>query len=150
MLKAAVVAAVVALAASTPPVPLAAQHAIAKRTTVYDYTPAHVPAEFHYASWAFAASPPLLRIFFDDKKKHEQIIFAAAAQLARCNDGSGRTYRVAGVKVFYTHTPVTQQAWRCIPHRGITVRLIAATRQPPAQLRPTLLATTVAAARLIR
>jgi hypothetical protein len=143
-------AAATLVAASAPPVPLSAQRAIAKKTTVYDYTPTHVPSGFHYKSWSFAASPPLLRIFLDDPKKRREIIFAAAAQLARCNAGSGHTYRVSGVKVFYTRTPVTQQAWRCVQHRGLTIRLIAATRQPPAQLRPSLLTTTAAAAHLIR
>jgi hypothetical protein len=146
----AAVAAVALAAAAVAPVPPRAQRAIAKRTNVYDYAPARVPAGFRYTSWAFMASPPLLRIFFDDAGKRREIIFAAAAQLARCNTGSERTFHVAGVRVFYTHTPVTQQAWRCLPHRGITIRLIAATRQPPSQLRPSLLATTAAAARLIR
>ena len=144
---AAVAAVFVAVAA---PVPQAAEHAIAKKTLVYDYSPARVPAGFHYTNWTYAASPPLLRIFFTDAKRRREIIFATAAQPARCNAGSTRTFRVSGVKVFYTHTPVTQQAWRCVPHRGVSVRLIAATRQPPSRLRPSLLVTTAAAARLIR
>ena len=143
-------AAALAGAAVALPVPSTAQRAIAKKTPVYDYAPARVPGGFRYTLWECAASPPLLRIFFFDARRRREIIFAAAAQLARCNTGSERTFRVAGVRVFYTHTPVTQQAWRCRPHRGFTVRLIAATREPPSRMQPSLLVATAAAARVIR
>jgi hypothetical protein len=145
--------AVVAVVATAyaPPVPATAQRAIAKRTTaVYAFVPARVPAGFHYVSWRFADSPPLLRIFFENEKKREQIIFATSDQPARCKVGSSRTFHVTGFDVYYTHTPVTQQAWRCVRSHGAIVRLIAATREPPAKVRPTLLATTAAAARRIR
>src|SRR5436305_167481 len=99
MPKLSLLAAVALVAVSGPPVPVSAQRAIAKRTAVYDYAPARTPAGFRYSHWAFAASPPLLRIFLDNAKKRQEIIFAAAAQLARCNTGSERTFRASGLDV---------------------------------------------------
>lgn len=137
-------------AVSAPTVPLSAQRAIKKRVDIFAFAPARVPAGFRYAKWTFQASPPLLRIFFENDAKRQEIIFATAAQLAPCKTGSGHTFHVDGLAVYFTHTPVTQQAWRCVRVRGVTIRLIAATREPAAKLKPSLLTAMVAAAKRIQ
>lgn len=148
--KLVIVALAGAVAVAAPPVPRTVQRTIGRRTGVFAFAPTRVPAGFRYAKWAYQASPPLLRIFFENDAKRQEIIFATAAQLAPCKTGSGRTFHVDGLAVYFTHTPVTQQAWRCVRVRGVTVRVIAATREPAVKLRPSLLTAMVAAAARIR
>lgn len=148
--KLAIVVIMGAVAAAPAPVPQSAQRAIKRRADVFAFAPAHATAGFRYMRWTFQASPPLMRIFFENDAKRQEIIFATAAQFAPCKNGSEHTYHVDGLAVYFTHTPVTQQAWRCVRVRGVTVRVIAATREPAAKLRPALLTAMAAAGMRIR
>jgi hypothetical protein len=119
-----VAAGTAAAAAATPVVPTFTQHQIAKRSPGLAYVPARLAIGWHYRRWT--RYPDELQIFFADKAGHE-ITFVAVLFIGNCRTGMEKSFQLAGVKVYWSHTANEQQAWRCV--NG--VRLVAATSLGP-------------------
>ena len=117
-------AGVSAAAAATPVVPVFTQHEIAKTVPAVAYVPARLAIGWHYRRWTHAGG--VLRIFFADKAGRE-ITFVAVRFSGNCAAAKQKTFQLAGVKVWWSHTPDEQQAWRCV--NG--VKLVAATALGP-------------------
>lgn len=139
-------------AAALVPVPLLAQHAISRVTSVVDYVPARVPFGFRYTRWSYGATPqPVVRIWFQRRGKSVawQITFVASKQSGPCPRGE-KSYQVDGNKVWWSHTRNEQQAWRCVAGPKGAVRLTAATPLPPTAFAAVGLAQVAAAGHRIR
>jgi hypothetical protein len=116
-----VAAGTTAAAAATPVVPTFTQHQIAKIATPgLAYVPARLAIGWHYRRWTHG--PDQLRILFADKAGH-LIAFSATVFAGNCRTGMEKSFQLAGVKTYWSHTANEQQAWRCV--NG--VRLVAAT-----------------------
>ena len=57
----------------------------------------------------------------------KQIDFFVRRFRGDCTAGRGKTFQLAGVKVYWNHTPSEQMAWRCVGG----VRMMAVTSLPP-------------------
>jgi hypothetical protein len=68
----------------------------------------------------------VLRIWFANKAGRE-ITFIAAKFSGNCRAGMEKSFQLAGVKTYWSHTANEQQAWRCV--NGM--RLVAATSLGP-------------------
>jgi hypothetical protein len=121
-----VAAGTAAAAAATPVVPAFTQQQIAKTMPSLAYVPARLAIGWHYRRWTHAGG--VLRIFFADKAGRE-ITFVAAKLTGNCRRGMEKSFQLAGVKTYWSHTANEQQAWRCV--NG--VRLVAATSLGPGQ-----------------
>jgi hypothetical protein len=122
-----VAAGTAAAAAATPVVPVFTQHQIAKKATPgLAYVPARLAIGWHYRRWTH--HPDELQIFFADKAGHE-ITFVAVPLIGKCRTGMEKSFQLAGVKVYWSHTANEQQAWRCV--NG--VQLVAASSLRPDQ-----------------
>jgi len=88
------------------------------------YVPARLAIGWHYRRWTHAGG--VLRIFFADKAGRE-ITFVAVRFSGNCAAAKEKTFQLAGVKVWWSHTANEQQAWRCV--NG--VKLVAATALGP-------------------
>jgi hypothetical protein len=113
-----------AAAAATPVVPTFTQHQIANTVPTVAYVPARLAIGWHYRRWTHAGG--VLRIFFADKAGRE-ITFVAVRFSGNCAAAKEKTFQLAGVKVWWSHTSNEQQAWRCV--NG--VKLVAATALGP-------------------
>jgi hypothetical protein len=110
--------------AAIPVVPVFTQHAIAKTVPAVAYVPARLAIGWHYRRWTHAGG--VLRTFFADKAGRE-ITFVAVRFSGDCASAKEKTFQLAGVKVWWSHTSNEQQAWRCV--NG--VKLVAATALGP-------------------
>jgi hypothetical protein len=119
-----VAAGTTAAAAATPVVPVSTQRQIAKTLPSLAYVPARLAIGWHYRRWTH--HPDELQIFFADKAGHE-ITFVAVPLIGKCRTGMEKSFQLAGVKAYWSHTANEQQAWRCV--NG--VRLVAATSLGP-------------------
>jgi hypothetical protein len=108
---------------ATPPVPVSAQHAIAKRAPLYAYVPARVGNGYRYAGWTSSSG---VRIIFRNAAGRT-IVFSASRQHGVCSAGREKTFQLAGNKVYWSQSATGQQAWRCVG----AVRLAASTTLPP-------------------
>jgi hypothetical protein len=113
-----------AAAAATPVVPTFTQHQIAQRAPSLAYVPARLAIGWHYRNWKVEGG--VLRIWFADKAGRT-ITFVAAPLTGSCRTGMEKSFQLAGVKVYWSHTANEQQAWRCV--NGM--RLVAATSLGP-------------------
>ena len=104
-------------------VPVPVQHQIAQKAPLLAYAPARLAPGWTYRSWTHTGA---LRIFFRNKAGKE-ITFIAAPYRGDCRKGMEKSFQMAGVKVYWSHTVNEQQAWRCV--NGM--RLVAATSLPP-------------------
>jgi hypothetical protein len=109
-----------AAAAATPVVPVFTQHRIAATVPGLAYVPARLAIGWRYRRWTHDQG--LLRIFFADRAGRE-ITFVVAPSSGSCAASKEKTFQLAGVKVWWSHTRNEQQAWRCV--NG--VKLVAAT-----------------------
>jgi hypothetical protein len=113
-----------AAAAATPVVPVFTQHRIATRAPSLAYVPARLAIGWRYRNWKVEGG--VLRIWFANKAGRT-ITFVAARLSGKCRTGMEKSFQLAGVKVYWSHTANEQQAWRCV--NG--VRLVAATSLGP-------------------
>ena len=120
LIAVAVAAGASAAAAATPVVPLFTQHQIAKTVPTVAHVPARLAIGWHYRRWTHRQG--VLRIFFSNKAGQE-ITFVAAPFYGNCAATKEKTFQLAGVKVWWSHTANEQQAWRCV--NG--AKLVAAT-----------------------
>lgn len=135
--------------ASAPTVPLHAQQAIKQRTALYAYVPARVPLGFRYYRWSFTPKPAALRIAFRNKAGWG-ISFVASVQAACAGAGKEKSFQLDGNKVYWSHTAVAQQAWRCVVGRNhALIRLTASTTVPPAKFSDSGLGQVAAAGRRV-
>jgi hypothetical protein len=123
LIAVAVAAGASAAAAATPVVPVFTQHQIAKTVPALAYVPGRLAIGWHYRRWTHQGA---LRIFFADKAGRE-ITFVAAPFSGNCAATKEKTFQLAGVKAWWSHTASEQQAWRCV--NG--VKLVAATAMAP-------------------
>jgi hypothetical protein len=138
-----VAAGTAAAAAATPVVPAFTQHQIAKLSPGLAYVPARLAIGWHYRRWTH--HPDELQIFFADKAGHE-ITFVAVPFMGKCRTGMEKSFQLAGVKVYWSHTANEQQAWRCV--NGM--RLVAATTLGPERFADVGLGRIVASGHRIR
>ena len=104
-------------------VPPPVQHQIAQKAPLLAYVPSRLAVGWHYARWTHDGA---LRIFFSNKAGKE-IVFVAAPFKGNCRQGMEKSFQMAGVKAYWSHTANEQQAWRCV--NGM--KLVAATSLPP-------------------
>jgi hypothetical protein len=106
-----------AVSAPSPAVPLAVQHAIKKRVSpLAAYLPSRVPAGYRYRTWQGSKSG--FEIWFG------QLAFGAGVAHSCSVGGSPmKTFRLAGVNVFWSATYEDQQAWRCVRRGHVTILL---------------------------
>ena len=121
-----VAAGTAAAAAATPVVPTFTQHQIAKLSPGLAYVPARLAIGWHYRRWTHQGG--VLRIFFANKAGRA-ITFVAMPFTGNCRTGMEKSFQLAGVKAYWSHTANEQQAWRCV--NG--VRLVAASSLRPDQ-----------------
>ena len=123
LIAVAAVAGTSAAAAATPVVPVFTQHRIAAIAPGLAYVPARLAIGWRYERWTHAGA---LRIFFSNKARRE-IVFVASRFSGSCRAGMEKSFQLDGVKVWWSHGPGRQQAWRCV--NG--VKLIAVTLLRP-------------------
>ena len=115
-----------AAAASTPVVPVFTQRQIAKRAPALAYVPARLAIGFRYRNWKLGGG--VLRIWFASRTEpRKTIVFAAAPFHGSCRAGMERSFQMAGVKTWYSHTSSRQEAWRCANGMKLTA---STTMQP--------------------
>jgi hypothetical protein len=120
------VAAALALSAAAPVVPPFTQRQIARRAPAVAYVPARLALGWGYRNWK--AKGGVLRIWFASRTEPGKVIvFSAARFRGSCRAGMEKSFQLAGVKVWYSHSASRQQAWRCV--NG--VKLVAGTTMPP-------------------
>jgi hypothetical protein len=106
-----------AATSASPAVPLTVQRAIRKRVTpLAAYLPSRVPAGYRYRTWQGSRSG--FEIWFG------QLAFGAGVAHSCSVGGSPmKTFRIAGVNVFWSATYEDQQAWRCVRRGHVTILL---------------------------
>ena len=109
-----------AAAAATPVVPVFTQHQITKAAPAVAYVPARLTIGWRYARWTHRRG--VLRIFFTNKTG-DGITFVAAPFKGDCAAAKEKTFQLAGVRVWWSHTTAEQRAWRCVND----VKLVATT-----------------------
>jgi hypothetical protein len=97
---------------------------MAKTVPTVAYVPGRLAIRWRYERWTHAHGT--LRVFFANKAGRE-ITFVAAPLAGNCAAAKEKTFQLAGVKVWWSHTPNEQQAWRYV--NG--VKLVAATTLGP-------------------
>ena len=120
LIAVAVAAGTSAAAAATPVVPVFTQNQILKTAPAVAYVPARLAIGWHYRRWTHEQG--VLRIFFTNKAGKD-ITFVAAPFSGNCAAAKEKSFQLAGVKVWWSHTANEQQAWRCV--NG--VKVVAAT-----------------------
>jgi hypothetical protein len=126
LIAVAVAAGASAAAAATPVVPLFTQHQIAARVPSLAYVPARLAIGWHYRNWKVEGG--VLRVWFANKAGRE-ITFVVAPFKGNCAAAKEKSFQLAGVKTYWSHTANEQQAWRCVN----SVRLVAASSLGPDQ-----------------
>jgi hypothetical protein len=142
LIAVAVAAGASAAAAATPVVPAFTQHRIAATVPALAYVPARLAIGWRYERWTHAGA---LRIFFVDRADRE-IVFMASRFGGTCRTGMEKSFQLAGVKVWWSHTSSEQQAWRCVDG----MRLAASTSLTPHQFADVGLGRIVASGHRIR
>jgi hypothetical protein len=143
----ALVAAGAAGAAASPVVPAAVQTQIARRAPQLAYVPTRMLLGFRYRTWKAEAG--VVRIWFRNRAGWE-ITFVAAPLRGGCRAGMEKSFQLAGNKVYWGHRVTEQEAWRCVPGRARrTIRVVAASAQPPTTLADVGLGRVVASARRV-
>ena len=104
-------------------VPLPVQQQIVQQAPLVAYVPARLAPGWKYVHWT--ATEETLVISFT--KAGTQIDFFVRRFRGDCTAGRGKTFQLAGVKVYWNHTPSEQMAWRCVGG----VRMMAVTSLPP-------------------
>jgi hypothetical protein len=137
-----------ASAATNPVVPPAVQARIAAKAPRLAYVPTRMGFGFRLRRWE--ARSGIVRMWFRNRAGWE-ITFVAAPLRGSCRDGFEKSFQLAGNKVYWAQTTNEQQAWRCLRGPGgRTVRLVAASAQPPTKFADSGLGRIVASGRLIR
>jgi hypothetical protein len=104
--------------------------------------PGRLAVGWRYVHWTHTQD--LLRIYFNDNAQREITFIAAPFPFkGKCSNLSEKTFQLAGVKVWWSHTAYEQQAWRCV--NGI--KLIAVTSLAPNHFADVGLGRIVASAR---
>lgn len=118
------VAVLLALAAGSGPaplVPVGVQARIAKRVPAVAYVPARGAIPYRYRNWV--ARGGVLRIWFANRREPSKtIVFVAEPFHGSCRAGMEKSFQMAGVKTWWSHTAGHQQAWRCLHGRKLTAR----------------------------
>jgi hypothetical protein len=119
------VAAACAAAALLPVVPIRAQRAIKKRTSVYSYVPTTMPRAFRYSTWTFSQTHKALVIFFHQEGKplSVNISFSAYTRPGKiCANRPMQKFRTSSGTVYWSRAGFDQDAWRCVtgPNRSLT------------------------------
>jgi opacity protein-like surface antigen len=115
-----------ASASAAPVVPVFTQHQILRRAPAVAYVPARGAIGWRYRNWRVQAG--VLRIWFASRTEPRKVIvFSAAPFHGSCRAGMEKSFQMAGIKVWYSHTGTQQQSWRCV--NG--VKLVASTTMPP-------------------
>jgi hypothetical protein len=104
-------------------VPVPVQHEIARKAPLLAYAPARLAVGWHYTRWTHAGA---VRIYFRNRAGKE-VVFVAAQYTGSCRTGMEKSFQMAGVKVYWSHSANSQQAWRCVNGR----KLVATTSLPP-------------------
>jgi hypothetical protein len=105
-------------------VPVPIQQQIVQRHPTLAYAPARLSVGWHYETWSFRDGA--VRIRFANKAGSE-VTFLAARFKGNCALAKEKSFQMAGVKVYWSHTYNEQQAWRCV--NG--VKLVGATSLAP-------------------
>ena len=103
-------------------VPAPVQHQIEQKAPLVAYVPTRLAIGWHYERWTHQGA---LRIVFANKAGRE-IVFVASRFKGNCRAGMAKSFQLAGNKVYWSHTPNEQQAWRCV--NGM--KLVASTSLP--------------------
>jgi hypothetical protein len=142
------VGAAAAEAASKPIVPPSVQALIRSKSPHLAYAPTRIAPGFRYQSWR--SELDTMRIWFRNKAGW-QIVFVAAPLRGDCRAGMEKSFQLAGNKVYWSHTDGEQQAWRCVagPAKQ-SVRLVAASPEPPTKFADVGLGTVVASGKFLR
>jgi hypothetical protein len=112
--------------AAAPVVPAPAQQQIARRAPAVAFVPARLATGWRYRNWKVQGG--VLRIWFASKTEPRKVVvFSAARFHGSCPAGMEKSFQMAGVKVWYSHTATQQQSWRCV--HG--VKVVASTTMPP-------------------
>jgi hypothetical protein len=104
-------------------VPPPVQQQIVQQAPLVAYVPARLAPGWKYAHWT--ATEETLVISFT--KAGKRIDFFVRRFRGDCTAGRGKTFQLAGVKVYWNKTPSEQMAWRCVGG----VRMMAVTSLPP-------------------
>jgi hypothetical protein len=137
-----------AAGAARPVVPQAVRVQIKRQAPRLAYAPTRMALGFRYTNWL--KTPQTVEITFDNKAGWE-IRFVALVGSGACRAGMERSYQLDGNKVYWSHTGVEQQAWRCVTGAGgRQVRLVASSPQPPRLLAAVGLGRVVSTATRIR
>ena len=102
-------------AARRPVVPIRIQHAIKKRTSVYDYVPTSMPKAFRYSSWSFSHNA--LTTFFQEQgaAAGNDISFSAFTRPGKlCANSPMRTFQTSSGTIYWSRSNFDQEAWRCV------------------------------------
>ena len=97
-------------------VPLPVQQQIVQQAPLVAYVPARLAPGWKYVHWT--ATEETLVISFT--KAGKQIDFFVRRFRGDCTAGRGKTFQLAGVKVYWNHTATSQQAWRCVNGMKLT------------------------------
>ena len=123
---------VASTAAAPPRVPLRVQAQIEHRAPLLAYVPTRTAIGFGYSQWL--QTTETVQIVFVNRAGWE-INFIATRRHGSCRAGMEKSYQLDGNKVYWSHTGVEQQAWRCVTGvLGRQVRLVASSPQPPTKL----------------
>lgn len=128
-------------------VPPFIQGLVSARSPALAYVPTRIPIGYRYAR--FMARPEVVRQRFRNRAGKEVVVVVASQQGA-CEAGRQKTFQLAGNRVFWAQGATEQQAWRCVVRGARTVRLVAATSQPPTRFADVGLGTIVASVARIR
>jgi hypothetical protein len=128
ILSGALVAAAAASAVAKPIVPRPVQLRILRAKPALAYAPTRMALGFRYVRWQ--QSPANVEISFDNTVGWE-IRFIALTTSGSCRTGMEKSFQLDGNKVYWSHTPAEQMAWRCVSGpSGRQVRLVASSPQP--------------------
>jgi hypothetical protein len=117
-----------AAAISRSVVPQPVQVQIEHKAPGMAYAPTRMALGFRFTSWQ--RTPTTMEITFDNKAGWE-IRFVVLRFSGACRTGMEKSFQLDGNKVYWSHTGVEQQAWRCITRPdGRQLRLVASSPQP--------------------
>ena len=139
----------VAVLATAPAVPVAAQQDLAARSPQLAFVPATAPSGYRYVIWHWRQNLGEMHVTFRNRAGKE-IDFVAEWQYGRCTGGQQKTFALAHTRVAWSKHRTQQRAWRCVAASGIRIELAASTTQPASALAPAALARAVASMQHVR